>query len=363
MSLRVGILASIAHRTPPLDYGPWEQVASTLAEGLVALGHDVTLFATADSLTAARLVSHAPRGYEEGGGYDVKVCETLHVSAAFERAGEFDILSNQFDFLPLTYSRLVATPVVTTVHGFSGEAILPVYRAYDDIAHYVSISDSDRHPDLHYAATIHHGLDLAGFTFTDTARGYLLFLGRIHPDKGTHVAIEVARRAGMPLVIAGIVHDAAYFADLVEPRLGPDVTYVGSVGPAQRDTLLGGASGLLHLIDFEEPFGLSVVESLATGTPVIAFRRGSMPELLRDGRTGFLVGDVAGAVAAVGRLQELHRRDCRAEVELRFSAQRMVADYAALFASIASSGPSARSRASSAGTSTTPKLTWESPAP
>ena len=137
--------------------------------------------------------------------------EGLHIAAAFERAGEFDVLSNQFDFLPLTYSRLVSTPVVTTIHGFSSERIVPVYRAYDDIAHYVAISDADRHPDLTYEATIHHGIDLSPFTFRDRPGGYLLFLGRIHPDKGTHRAIEVARRAGLPLVIAGIVQDEDYF--------------------------------------------------------------------------------------------------------------------------------------------------------
>jgi glycosyl transferase family 4 len=178
--LRIGVLASIAHRTPPRDYGPWEQVASTLAEGLVALGHDVTLFATADSRTAARLHAEAPRGYEEDPGVDAKVYEGLHNAAAFERADEFDVVSNQFDFMPLTYSRLVSTPVVTTVHGFSSERILPVYRAYDDIAHYVAISDADRHPGLTYDATIHHGIDLSPFTFRDQPGGYLLFLGRIH---------------------------------------------------------------------------------------------------------------------------------------------------------------------------------------
>ncbi len=180
------MLASIAHRTPPRSYGPWEQVASTLAEGLAALGHEVTLFATADSITKGRLHAEAPRGYEEDPGVDAKVYEGLHNAAAFERAGEFDILSNQFDFLPLTYSRLVSTPVVTTIHGFSSERILPVYRAYDDVGHYVAISDADRCPGLTYAATIHHGIHLADFTFRAEPGGYLLFLGRIHPDKGTH---------------------------------------------------------------------------------------------------------------------------------------------------------------------------------
>lgn len=342
-SLRIGVIASIAHRTPPLGYGPWEQVASTLTEGLVALGHDVTLFATADSVTSARLHAQAPRGYEEDPRIDAKVYEGLHNAAAFERAGEFDVMSNQFDFLPLTYSRLVSTPVVTTIHGFSSEAILPVYRAYDDVGRYVAISGSDRHPDLGYEATIHHGIELDRFTFRPDPEGYLLFLGRIHPDKGTHLAIEVARRVGLPLVIAGIVQDRAYFQDRVEPHLGlPGVSYVGPVGPAERDALLGGAVALVHLIGFAEPFGLSVVEALATGTPVVAFRLGSMPEIIRHGRTGFLVDDVADAVTAVGRLDSLCRRDCRDDVEARFTSTRMVADYADLFARVVAGGAPGR---------------------
>lgn len=351
--LRIGVLASVAHRTPPRGYGPWEQVASTLTEGLVALGHDVTLFATADSLTAARLHAEAPTGYEEDPGVDAKVVEHLHIGAAFERAGELDVISNHFDFAPLTYSRLVGTPVVTTVHGFSSAAIVPVYRAYDDVAHYVAISDADRHPDLTYAATIHHGVELDRFTFSPAAdaRGYLLFLGRIHPDKGTHRAVEVARRAGMPLVIAGIVQDREYFEARVAPAVdGREVTYVGPVGPAERDALLGGATALLHLIDFAEPFGLSVVESLATGTPVVAHDLGSMPEIIRHGSTGYLLPAPRGgpqdgrqdgrreeravqaAVDAVTRAAALDRGACRADVEERFTAARMVADYAGLFA-------------------------------
>jgi glycosyltransferase involved in cell wall biosynthesis len=350
------VLASIAHRTPPHGYGPWEQVASTLAEGLVARGHDVTLFATADSVTAATLSSVAPLGYEEGGRYDVKVYEGLHIANAFEQAGELDVLSNQFDFLPLTYSRLVRTPVVTTVHGFSSERVLPAYRAYDDVVSYVSISASDRSPLLTYDATIHHGLDLSRFTFRPEPGGHLLFLGRIHPDKGTHLAIEVARRSKLPLVIAGVVHDRTYFHERVEPELGPQVSYVGSVGPEERDGLLGGAVALLHLISFAEPFGLSVIEALATGTPVIAFPLGSLPELVVDGRTGFLVPDVDAAVAAVGQLGELRRSDCRAEAEQRFSAERMVADYETLFADVVM-------RASSAGRSTKANRTDASLAP
>jgi glycosyltransferase involved in cell wall biosynthesis len=343
--LRIAVIASIAHRTPPSGYGPWEQVASTLTEGLAGLGHDVTLFATADSITSARLHAEAPRGYEEDPGVDAKVYEGLHNAAVFERAEEFDVISNQFDFMPLTYSGLVATPLVTTIHGFSSERILPVYRAYDGLGRYVAISDSDRHPDLSYAATIHHGIEVDDFTFRARPGDHLLFLGRIHPDKGTDRAIEVALRTGLPLVIAGVVHDHDYFRDAVRPHLGRrGVTYVGAVGPGERDALLGGARALLHLIGFDEPFGLSVVEALATGTPVVAFRRGSMPELVRHGSTGFLVDDVAGAVAAVGEIGTLRRRDCRDDVERRFTARRMVADYAELFARVAGREPAPVSR-------------------
>ena len=338
--MRVGVIASVAHRTPPIGYGPWEQVASTLAEGLVARGHEVTLFATADSLTAARLVAVVPAGYEEDPGVEPKVAEYLHDAAAFAHAHELDVMSNQFDFMPLTYSRLVDTPVVTTVHGFSSPAIVPVYEAFADVARYVSISDADRHPALTYAATIHHGIDTAAFAVGAGDAGYLLFLGRIHPDKGTHAAIEVARRVGMPLVIAGIVQDARYFAETVEPYLDRDgVSYVGPVGPQERERLLGGAAALLHLIGFDEPFGLAVVESLACGTPVVALDRGSMPELLRDGVTGRLVGSTDEAVDAVRALGSLDRAACRRDAVERFDQALMVDAYEALLSRVAAEGP------------------------
>jgi glycosyltransferase involved in cell wall biosynthesis len=334
--LRVGMLAPVAWRVPPKHYGPWERVVSILTEGLVARGVDVTLFATADSITRARLAAVAPQGYAEDTLLDAKVYECLHIAAAFEQAskGMFDILHNHFDFLPLTYSRLVATPVVTTVHGFSSERIVPVYRAYNSITHLVAISASDRRADLNYSATIHHGIPLDEFTFRAGHGDYLVFLGRIHPDKGASQAIEVARRTGHKLILAGIVQDSDYFRTAVEPFLeGQQIRYVGSVGPAERDALLGGATALLHLIQFDEPFGLSVVEAMATGTPVIAFRRGSMPELIDDGVSGFLVtpGKTDDAVAAVGRIGELDRKAARAHVERHFSAERMVDEYLELY--------------------------------
>lgn len=320
------MLAPIAWRVPPRHYGPWEQVVALLTEGLVAAGVDVTLFATADSVTSAKLSAVVPSPYEETPGMDAKVWEGLHLAHAFGQAGAFDLLHNHYDFLPLTYASLVATPTLTTIHGFSNEAILPVYRAYDGRAHYVSISDADRHPDLTYLATIHHGIELAAFTFQPRPGDYLLFFGRIHPDKGTANAIRVARAAGLPLVIAGIVQDQAYFRNGVEPHLGETIRYVGPAGPEARDRLLGGALGLLHLIGFEEPFGLSVVEAMACGTPVLAYPRGSMPELIAPGTSGFLVRDETDALAAVARLRTLDRKAVRAHAE-RFSATRMVDAY------------------------------------
>jgi glycosyltransferase involved in cell wall biosynthesis len=326
------MLSTVAWRTPPRHYGPWERVVSILTEGLVARGVDVTLFATADSETQARLVSVAARGYAEDPTLDAKVIECLHIAALYERAAQFDVLHNHFDFLPLSYSRLVDTPLVTTVHGFSSERILPVYRAYDDRSFYVSISNAHRHPDLTYAATIYHGIPLEEFTFRERAGDYLLFFGRIHNDKGAREAVELARRTGRRLILAGIVADEAYFKEHVEPYLdGDQIKYVGSAGPAERDDLLGGAAALLHLINFAEPFGLSVVEALATGTPVIARPRGSLPELIEDGRTGFLVKDLDEAAEAVERLSTLARHACRQEAETRFSAERMVDDYLALY--------------------------------
>ena len=321
------MLAPIAWRVPPRHYGPWERVVSLLTEGLVAAGVDVTLFATADSLTAATLSAVVPRPYEEDPTLDAKVWEGLHLANAFEQAGAFDLVHNHYDFLPLTYSGLVQTPVLTTIHGFSSERIVPVYKRFDRATHYVSISDADRHRELTYAATVYHGIDLGEFTLSETPDDYLLFFGRIHPDKGVAEAVEVAQKTGRRLVVAGIVQDRGYFERVLEPHLGDRIQFVGSVGPGERDKLLGGAAALLHLINFDEPFGLSMVEAMACGTPVIATRRGSVPEIVRDGVNGFVVGDVDEAVAAVGRLDEVARDRVRADAETRFSQKRMVDDY------------------------------------
>jgi glycosyltransferase involved in cell wall biosynthesis len=332
VSLRVGMLAPISWRVPPRHYGPWERVVSLLTEGLVERGVDVTLFASADSKTAARLESVCPRPLMEDQSLDAKVWEGLHIANAFEQGRDLDVIHNHYDFLPLTYTGLVHVPVVTTIHGFSSERILPVYEEYDERVAYVSISDADRRPSLTYAATIYHGIDLAEFTPREEAGKYLLFFGRIHPDKGVAEAIDLARRADLPLVLAGIIHDEAYFAREVAPHVdGERVRYVGSVGPADRDELLGGAMALVHMINFAEPFGLSMVEAMACGTPVIGRRRGSVPEVIDEGVTGFVVDDVAGAVEAIPRTAALDRGAVRARCAERFSRDRMVDEYLALY--------------------------------
>jgi glycosyltransferase involved in cell wall biosynthesis len=331
-ALRVAILAPISWRVPPRRYGPWEQFASLLTEGLVSRGVEVTLFATADSVTTARLVGTAPTGYSEDPAMDAKVWEALHISAVFERASEFDVIHNSFDFLPLTYGGLVETPVVTTIHGFSSERIVPVFEKYNARGYYVAISDADRHERLDYIATIHHGIDFHEFALQEEPGDYLLFFGRIHPDKGTVEAIEFAERVGMPVTIAGIIQDRDYFERYVEPRLdGKRVSYIGPVGPDQRGRLLGGALALLHLVNFDEPFGFSVVEAMACGTPVIARRRGSMAEIVRHGENGFLVDTLDAAAATVEATRALDRRVVRASVEGRFDVERMVDDYLALY--------------------------------
>ncbi|OHB64454.1 MAG: glycosyl transferase [Planctomycetes bacterium RBG_13_60_9] len=332
---RIAILAPVAWRTPPRGYGAWETVASNIAEGLVARGwQNVTLFATKDSVTKARLVGFLDRGYEEDKSQVPLVSSCLHISKTLERAGEFDLIHNNFDYLPLTYTPFIKTPMLTTIHGFSEPDILRVYRSFKD-SYYVSISNADRDPELPYVATVYNGIDLSNLTFRDRPGEKLLFLGRIHPDKGVHLAIEVARRAGRDLIVAGIIQDQAYFDTLVRPHVnGSSVEYIGPVGPAQRDELFGQAYATLHLNTIPERFGLVLAESMAAGVPVIAMDLGSCREVIKDGCTGFLVRTIDAAVEAVGRIGQLDRRKCRRHVEENFSIDRMVEQYEKVYEEI-----------------------------
>ena len=330
--MRVAMLSSISWRTPPRAYGPWELVTSLLTEALVERGVDVTLFATRDSVTAGKLDGVAPRGYSEDDSLNPKVWEALHIANLFERAAEFDLIHNQADFMPLMFARLTDRPIITTIHGFSSPSILPMFQRYNDRSAYVAISDADRHPSLTYAATIHHGIPIEDFPFDPAGSEDLLFFGRFHPDKGAGDAVRAARAVGRKLVMAGLVQDADYFAREVAPFVDDrTVEYRGVIGGEDRTRALGQAHALLHLIGFDEPFGLSVIEAMACGTPVIAYRRGSMPELIDDGVTGFLVDSFDEAVRAIGRIGQIDRAACRRAVAERFTVDRMADRYLELY--------------------------------
>ncbi|MBV8389760.1 MAG: glycosyltransferase family 4 protein [Mucilaginibacter sp.] len=332
--MRVAILAPVAWRTPPRHYGPWEQIASNITEGLITNGIDATLFATADSKTSGKLDAVIERGYEEDRSQDAKVAECLHISNLMEKAADFDIIHNHFDFLPLTYSNLVKTPIVTTIHGFSSPRIIPVYQKYNKVSTYVSISNADRSPMLTYAATIYNGIRTSDFQFQNSPKDYLLYFGRIHHDKGTAEAIKIACKAKKQLLIAGIIQDKAYFENKVKPFLNDQIVYIGEAGPEKRNDLMKNALALLHPINFAEPFGLSVAEAMLCGTPVIAFDRGAMKELIMHGKTGFLLQNVSEAAEAVADVTKLSRRECRRWSMERFSQEKMVSDYIKVYNSI-----------------------------
>ena len=333
-SKRIAVLSPVAWRTPPRQYGAWETVASNIAEGLVARGWDVTLFATGDSVTQAHLHSVIDRGYEEDSRVDPKVAEYLHISEVFEHASEFDLIHSHYDFMALTYSRLARTPVLTTIHGFSSPKIMPVYEKYRN-GYFVSISDSDRALGLNYLATVYNGIDLALYPLQQSRGDHLVFLGRIHPDKGVHLAIEVAHQSGLPLLIAGIIQDKEYFRQQVEPYLDDcKIRYIGAVDVPGKNELFARARALLHLNTIPERFGLVLAEANAAGVPVIAMDLGSCREVIEDGRTGFLVKDVAGAVSALKRLPEIDSDACRRRVQQCFSVDTMVEGYERVYSTI-----------------------------
>jgi glycosyltransferase involved in cell wall biosynthesis len=332
--LRVAVLGAISWRTPPPGYGPWEQVAYNIARGLAERGADVTLFATADSSSPGKLAAVVPVGLNEDPALNADLCTELHVASCFARAGDFDLIHNNLDWKPLLYALATdAPPVVTTIHGFSSPNILGAYYAGASRSFYCSISDADRDPGLGYLATTYNGIDPSAWTYRDSPGDYLLFYGRFHPEKGPHLAIAVARRAGVRIKLAGIPHDTAYFDQQVAPHIDGDaVQLLGHVQGAERDELLGGALALVHMTTRPERFGLTLIEAMACGTPVLGARMGSVPEIVVDGVTGFLCDDVADAAGKVPLLHGLSRAACRERVETTFSLDRMVERYADAYA-------------------------------
>jgi glycosyltransferase involved in cell wall biosynthesis len=331
--VRLAVLGPPSWRTPPRHYGAWETVVTNLTEGLTSRGFEVTLFATQDSLTDASLVAVCPRPYAEDEALAPKVWEALHISEVMERSPEFDLIHNHFDFLPLTYSRLIHTPMLTTVHGFSLDQFRLVYRKYRD-THFVSISNADRDPYLPYLATVYNGIRLEDCTFNAVPDTYLAFVGRIHPDKGVHLAIDVAVQSGRRLIIAGIIQDHEYFETLVRPRLSASIEFIGPVGPIERSDLFGHAAASLHMTTIPERFGLAMAESMACGTPVIGVDLGSVREVVDDGVTGYVVRDVESAVRAASMLESIDRAACRERVQRLFSVDAMVDGYLRVYEQI-----------------------------
>ncbi len=337
--MKIAQIAPLAESVPPRLYGGTERIVSYLTEELVRQGHDVTLFASGDSLTSARLVPCAATALRLNPSvrdplpYHVMLLEEVR-----RRADEFDVLHFHIDLLHFPLMREFGERTVTTLHGrLDLPDLQPFYRTFPEMP-LVSISDDQRRPmpPVNWVGTVHHGLPQDLLAFNPAPRGgYLAFLGRISPEKGPERAIEIAARAGLPLKIAAKVDpaDEAYWRQVVEPlvRAHPNVEYVGEVNERQKAAFLGDALALLFPIDWPEPFGLVMIEAMACGTPVIAFRRGSVPEVIEHGRSGLIVDDVDGAVDAVGLVGGLDRAEVRACFEQRFSVERMARDYLAIY--------------------------------
>jgi len=313
-------------------------VVFDLTEALLDLGVEVVLYATCDSKTRAPLRCTARKPLWEDKEADWKVEEFLHIARAMEEAGEFDLLHNHYDFMPLYFTPFVRVPVLTTIHGFSSERIKKVYRRYAALphVHYVAISEADKDPGLPYLGVVPHGVDPGRYPLGEGGK-HLLVLSRIHPDKGIREAILFARRAKLPLKIAGPVQDEAYFRDQVAPLLGEGVEFLGPVDPEARGELLAGAIALLHFVNFKEPFGLAPVEAMMSGVPVLARPLGALPETVRHGETGFLVEGWEEALDYLERLKTLDRKAIRLYAETRFSRERMARDYLELYRKVVGS--------------------------
>jgi glycosyltransferase involved in cell wall biosynthesis len=343
--MRIAQVAPLFESVPPRLYGGTERVVSYLTEELVRQGHEVTLFASGDSETAARLVAGCPRAlWQEPSCRDTLPHHARLVGLVAREAHRFDVVHFHLDYVHFPAVGHLPCPTVTTLHGRlhppDEEAL------FDAFPHVplVSISDAQRRPIPHadWQATVYHGMPLDTHTFRERPGSYLAFLGRVSPEKGLDKAVEIARRAGMPLRVAAKIYpeERPYYERAIEPllRASPWVEFVGEVGGASKDAFLGGAFALLFPIAWEEPFGLVMIEAMACGTPVVAFRRGSVPEVMVDGLTGFVVDDVEEAASAVGRVAGLGRAGCRRAFEERFGAARMADDYLAVYRRLAAWG-------------------------
>jgi glycosyltransferase involved in cell wall biosynthesis len=335
--VKIAQIAPLVESVPPRLYGGTERVVSWLTEELVAQGHEVTLFASGDSQTSAELCPIVPRALRLDGLHNSLPYNIIMLDRVAQRMAEFDVLHFHIDFFHYPIFRRMAAKTLTTLHGRQDLAELPdIYRAFPHMP-LVSISDDQRKPvpPVNWMGTVYHGLPEGKFREGDGAGGYLAFLGRICPDKGPLEAIEIAAKAGMKLKMAAKVDpvDQAYFAQVVEPVLArsPHVEFIGEIDDSQKQEFLGNAHGLLFPICWPEPFGLVMIEAMACGTPVVAFRHGAVPEVLEDGLTGFVVDTVDQAAAAVARLNKLFRPTIRSRFEERFSVRAMAREYCRIY--------------------------------
>lgn len=335
--MKIAILSPIHWRTPPTKYGPWELIASYIAEGMVKSGHTVTLYATGDSETAAQLKWVSPKAIMENSGLEPKVYQYLHTASVFEDADQYDIIHNHYDAYPLVFSKLVKTPVVTTIHGFSSPQVIQIYKRYSN-THFVSISYADRKhaPNLIYIANIYHGIPVNEYPYNGKPDDYFCFIGRISPEKGIHNAIKLVKKLNANLKIAGLIasENKEYFEKEIKPQLNSKIQYLGLISEEEKKTLLKNAYCFLHLNTYPEGFGLTLIEALATGTPVIGMALGSIPEVIDDRKTGFVVKNLKEAESAMENIDLISRENCRERVEKNFTVERMVNNYEKVYQKI-----------------------------
>lgn len=333
--MKIAILSSIHWRTPPRKYGPWELIASYIAEGMVKKGHQVTLYATGDSLTKGQLKWICPRPIFEDPNLEPKVYQYLHTSLVFEEAEQYDIIHNHYDAYPLCFSKLVKTPVVTTIHGFSSPQVTEIFKKYSN-SYLVSISLADRKhaPDLNYLGNVYHGLPINEYEFNDKPENYWFFIGRISPEKGIHLAVKLIKKLGLRFKIAGLIQDQKYFDNEIKPFLDEKIEFLGTVSEEEKKDLLKNALGFLHLNTYPEGFGLTLIEAMACGTPVIGMNHGSIPEVIEDQKTGYVVNTLEEAELAIKKIDQIVRKDCRERVEKYFTVEKMVDEYEKIYQKI-----------------------------